>query len=140
MKKFSVTFFMSFALTLCGIFMLSYSLFTIINYIYCYNTFKEVEGRINGYSYSNNNEKAMTIQYVVNGKEYNIKSNLTEDEAKVDVNIIVKYDPKDPERYILGNEKMNFGRTAIGGMVTLIGIIGMIYTFPAKTNKNKKGE
>lgn len=140
MKKFNIALLISFIITLCGIFMLSYSLFNIINYIHCYNTFSKVEGRINGYSYDNNNEKLMTIQYIVDGKEYNIKSNLTEEEAKVDVNIIVKYDPKDPERYILGNEKMDFGKTAIGGILSIVGMVGMIYTFPTKEKKNNKGE
>lgn len=140
LKKVSIGFVASFILVLCGIFILSFSLFSIINYIYSYNSFSEVEGRVSGYTYNENKEKNMTIQYIVNGKEYNVNSNLTEDEAKVDVVVIVKYDPKNPERYIIGNEKMDFGRVAIGGIVTLIGVIGMIYTFPTKTEKNKKGE
>lgn len=139
MKKIKVSFIVSFAVALAGIFILSYTLTTILAYIYNYNHYEEVNGMIVGYTLEDNNKKAMVISYTVDNKEYQLISNYSDDETyPVGYGIVVKYDKNHPDRYIIGDETMNLGNAVIGGVLAIAGIAFMMVTYSDKEKKDNK--
>ena len=128
---------------LVGVFLLSYSLTTIVTYLHNYKHYPQVNGTIVGYSLGEKNEKSMIISYEVNGEEYKIQSTFKEEENfPVGNLIVVRYDKENPELYILGNEKLNFGLVVIGTASSVFGLLGMlsVYTNNKKEKKDTKGE
>ena len=128
---------------LVGVFLLSYSLTTIITYLHNYKTYPQVNGTIVGYSLGEHNEKNMIISYEVNGEEFKIQSTFKEeDNYPVGNLIVVRYNEKNPENYILGNETLNIGMVIIGAASCVFGLLGMlsVYTNNKKEKKDTKGE
>lgn len=141
MKKIKASFVISFAVALSGIFILSYTLTTILSYIYNYNHYEEVNGMIIGYTLEENNKKAMVISYTVDKKEYQLISNYSDEETyPVGYGIVVKYDKNHPDRYILGDESMNFLNAIVGGIIAIVGISAMMITYTDKDKEEKKKE
>lgn len=141
MKKIKASFVISFAVALSGIFILSYTLTTILSYIYNYNHYEEVNGMIIGYTLEENNKKAMVISYTVDKKEYQLISNYSDEETyPVGYGIVVKYDKNHPDRYILGDESMNFLNAIVGGIIAIVGISAMMITYTDKDKEENKKE
>lgn len=132
-------FFGSFMILVGGIFILSFSLTTVLTYLYRYNNYSQVKGSIVGYTIDNNGNKAMVISYNVDDEEYKINSNFTDEEKyPVGYGVLVRYDSKEPNRYILGDEDLKYINVIIGAVLTLIGSTGMVCTYGEK--KNNKGD
>lgn len=141
MKKINFSFFISFGIIIAGVFILSYSLTSLITYVYNYNHYSEVTGKIVGYTLGENDTKAMVISYVVNEKEYKIYSNFNEkDNYLVGYGIVVKYNPKKPENYILGDEELKIGNTILGAGLTIVGLCGIVGSLFGKKKKEDSNE
>lgn len=138
MKNIRFSFFVFLTITIIGVYMFSFYLTDVVTYLYNYNHYSEVNGKIVGYSLGENNQKSMVISYEVNNETYKITSTFTDEENyPVGNGIVVKYDEKNPEKYILGNEKLYFGYIVIGLTMFIFGLMGMISSYG---KKNKKGD
>lgn len=141
MKNEKFKFIMSVIVMFVGVFVLSYSLTIVITYLYNYKHYTQINGTVVGYSLGENNERNMMITYEVDGEEYTIYSNFANDERyDVGIQVVVRYNEKYPERYILGNEKLNFGMIIIGAVCCVFGLLGMLSVYTKKEKKNTEGE
>lgn len=141
MKSNKMKILISAAIMITGVFVLSFSLTMVINYLYNYNHYEKMNGTIVGYSIGDNAEKNMIISYEVDREEYKIHSSF-EDEKKYPVGslVVVRYNKNSPDVYILGNEKLNFGMIIIGAVCCIVGLSGMLVIYSKKEKKNTEGE
>lgn len=146
MKKARILFFISFAVAIAGVFLLSFYLTNIITYMVRYNNYSQMQGSIVGYTIAEDGKKAMVINYEVNGTDYQILSTFSKEEPQpVGYSILVRYDKEHPNMYILGDEQLPFGRVIIGFVLAIAGIGGMAtnYKSTKKTTEvieEQKGE
>lgn len=138
-NKLGITcFYLSFIVVILGIFILSFSMYKLLNYVYKYNNFKETNGTIVGYQINDDGNKAMIIEYSVDDVDYKLISNYSDEETyEVGFGINVKYNYNDPKEYILGDEQLDFKSPIIGGFLAVAGIGSMMYFYDYKKKEKK---
>lgn len=138
MKRSRILFFISFAIAIAGVFLLSFYLTNIITYMVRYNNYSQVQGSIVGYTIAEDGKKAMVINYKVNETDYQILSAFSKEEPQdVGYSILVRYDKENPNMYILGDEQLPFIKVTAGLVLAIIGISGMAMNYKNIKKKNE---
>lgn len=141
MKKSRILFFISFAIAIAGVFLLSFYLTNIITFMVRYNNYSQIQGTIVGYTIAEDGKKAMVINYEVNGTDYQVLSTFSKEEPQpVGYSILVRYDEEHPNMYILGDEELPFGRVIVGLVLAIAGISGMAANYKGTKKKSEVNE